>query len=580
MITFQKKMLLGFLLFIVLPVILTGYVSYKYFSDTLSRNISAQTIQTLSSLNLNLKESVEKVNMFSDYVVSSPDIQSFLKTNNYSSIYQFYNQQQSIASMMQGNSEVDDFVIYSEYGHHIQLKNNPIPELDQFKNSTYYEKLVQAKGKPVWLAPSESQWFIHDEPLLIHSRVIKDMNTLNDLGYLVLSVNMALFDDIFTQIAGESSQEMIINENGTILYSLNHDLIGETLQIENRSDIQSGNQGYVVTDWNGQNSLITYMPTDFQTGRSNELMLVSVQDWDVLAEDIHYIRNLSIFLILFAVAIAGAFHLLYLRHVYRFVGSLLQSMKQVEHGVLDYKLKTFHIKELDVITHSFNKMLDTFKRLLKNIKEEQEYKRKAEFQVLQQQMNPHFLYNTLESINALASLNGQREISKMTIHLGKLLRISINGSFEVTVEEEIRHMKSYLEIQKVRYDNRFSYQVKLDDSLKNAFILKLVLQPLVENILLHGLHDEQKTMITIQGEQKNGMGILWIEDNGTGIEPSKLHRLNKNMEERLSPKNGGHGIQNVHHRLRMLYGDHYGLIICSEQHKGTLIKLTFPIKGD
>ncbi len=155
-------------------------------------------------------------------------------------------------------------------------------------------------------------------------------------------------------------------------------------------------------------------------------------------------------------------------------------MKMVENGQLTTRMKMFSIRELNHLAKGFNRMVEEISTLLKRVKTEQERKRKAEFKVLQNQINPHFLYNTLESINSMAVLHGSRDISKMTINLGKLLRISINVADKVMVSDEVRHVISYMEIQKVRFDERFMFEIEIDKQLEHYFILKLVLQPLVE----------------------------------------------------------------------------------------------------
>ena len=277
------------------------------------------------------------------------------------------------------------------------------------------------------------------------------------------------------------------------------------------------------------------------------------------------------------------FNFLYLKRISRFIHELLNGMKQVERGTLSKRMGRFKFQELQNISQGFNNMTGRLQQLMRDIETEQERKREAQFKVLQQQINPHFLYNTLESINALAALNGQREISKMTINLGKLLRISINGGYEVKVKDEIRHVISYLEIQKIRFNNRFSFEVDVIEELNHYPVLKLILQPLVENILIHEFskRDDEEGLIKIRGTISNGQGEFWIEDNGKGIDERVLMQLNNWRLENLdSQSNNGHGVRNVDERMRLFYGEKYGLIICSMKNEGTVIKISFPIKGD
>ncbi|MBT2695975.1 sensor histidine kinase [Bacillus sp. ISL-40] len=579
MLRFQQKMIIAFLLFILLPIIILGFVSYKISSTTLQQKISNQTVQTLRAVNRNIVASVSEVNAFSDYVISSGEIHSFLRTNDRTSIIEFYNKKQAIAGIMHGNSQIDDFILYSKSGSATHLKNTQIPSFKTFQASLFNHQILQEKGRSVWLTPSEIHPFNHEKRfVLTQGRVVKDIDTLTDLGYLILDVKLDLFDNIFKDVQEDTAYGMLVNQNGTILYSLDRDLIGKQFDIDQFSEIQSQENGYLIDYWNREKSLITYMPSSFTTGTNSSAILISIKPWKDISNDIQHIRNTTLLIVAFAVIIAVLFNVLFLKNISRFIQELLKHMKLAEVGMLSSRMESFKLKELEKISLGFNNMISRIQQLLKEVETEQERKREAQFKVLQQQINPHFLYNTLESINALAALNGQKEISKMTINLGKLLRISINGGYEVKVQDEIRHVISYLEIQKIRYDNRFSFMVEVDEGLKNEPVLKLILQPLVENILIHAFDQEHVGIIKIRAAMTNGQGQFWVEDNGKGIDKKALLKLNGWEPEKCNGR--GHGIRNVQERLGLYYGENYGLIICSDEKNGTIIKISFPIKGE
>ncbi|RBW68074.1 sensor histidine kinase [Bacillus taeanensis] len=583
MIKFQHKLIIAFLCFVLIPIIILGVVSYTISSNTLQKNISEQMIQTLKAVDRNLLAAVSEVNSFSDYVVSSSAVQDYLNTKNTSSIYEFYSEQQEIAGKMYGTSQIDNLVLYRLNGNVITYNDEKVTSLETLRSSLFLDQVLQEKGRPIWLAPYENQnLFFSQEYMLTQARVVKDLNTLDNLGYFILQVKLDLFDPIFKDIYGGPSDEVIVNKEGIVLYSLNRNFIGKTLDIENFSEFQKNKSGYLTAEWNDEKSLITYMPSSFETGTNSELFLVSIKPWKTIASDIVTIRNTMLVVVGFTVLTAGLFNLLYLKRISRFIHELLTRMKQVESGRLSKRMGRFKFKELQNISHSFNNMIEKLQQLMSDIETEQERKREAQFKVLQQQINPHFLYNTLESINALAALNGQREISKMTINLGKLLRISINGGYEVKVKDEIRHVISYLEIQKIRFDNRFAFEVDVEEELNDYPVLKLILQPLVENILLHAFSnsDEEGGLIKIRGTISNGQGEFWIEDNGTGIDETVLMELNQWKFKKNTEKSNGHGVRNVDERIRLFYGEKYGLLICSTKHEGTCIKISFPIKGD
>jgi two-component system sensor histidine kinase YesM len=583
MLKFQHKVIIAFICFVLIPIIILGVVSYKISSTTLQKNISEQMIQTLKAVDRNLLAAVSEVNSFSDYVVSSSAIQNYLNTQNTSSIYEFYSDQQEIAGKMYGNSQIDNLVLFTLDGNVITYTDDKVTSLDALRSSLFLDEVLQQKGRPVWLTPYENQnLFFSQDYILTQSRVIKDINTLDNLGYLILHVKLDLFDPIFKNIYGGPSHELIVNKEGIVLYSLNRNFIGKSLDIQSFSDFPTNKSGYLTDVWDDEKSLITYIPSSFETGGNSQLFLVSIKPWKTIASDIVNIRDTMLVVVGFTVLTAGIFNLLYLKRISRFIHELLIRMKQVESGRLSKRMGRFNFQELQNISQGFNNMIGKLQQLMSDIETEQERKREAQFRVLQQQINPHFLYNTLESINALAALNGQREISKMTINLGKLLRISINGGYEVKVKDEIRHVISYLEIQKIRFDNRFSFEVDVEEELNNYPVLKLILQPLVENVLIHAFsnRDDEEGLIKIRGTVSNGHGEFWIEDNGKGIDGRVLMELNKwKLENHHTQTSNGHGVRNVDERIRLFYGEKYGLIICSAKNEGTLIKISFPIKG-
>ncbi|WHY00259.1 sensor histidine kinase [Neobacillus sp. DY30] len=584
MLKFQHKLIIAFISFVLIPIIILGVVSYKISSTTLQKNISEQMIQTLKAVDRNLLAAVSEVNSFSDYVVSSTAIQDYLNTQNTSSIYEFYSNQQEIAGKMYGNSQIDNLVLYTNDGNVITYTDDRVTSLDTLRSSLFLDKVLQQKGRPVWLTPYENQnLFFSQDYILTQSRVVKDLNTLDNLGYLILQVKLDLFDPIFKDIYGGPSHELIVNKAGTVLYSLNRNFIGKTLDIQSFSEFPTNKSGYFTDEWDGEKSLITYMPSSFETGSNSQLILVSIKPLKTIASEVVNIRNTMLVVVGFTVLTAGLFNLLYLKRISRFIHELLIRMKQVESGRLSKRMGRFKFQELQNISQGFNNMIGKLQQLMSDIEIEQERKREAQFRVLQQQINPHFLYNTLESINALAALNGQREISKMTINLGKLLRISINGGYEVNVKDEIRHVISYLEIQKIRFNNRFSFEVDVEEELNNSPVLKLILQPLVENVLNHAFSntDDEERLIKIRGRVSNSQGEFWIEDNGKGIDEHVLMELNQwKLENHHTQTSNGHGVRNVDERIRLFYGEKYGLIICSTKNEGTIIKISFPIKGD
>ncbi|KHF41573.1 cache domain-containing sensor histidine kinase [Halalkalibacter okhensis] len=576
---FQNKILLAFLLLILLPIFILGLVSYHVTSTTLKDKVGEETLYTLESIGLNLQMVLSEVNTLSNYIISSREVQDFIKYNDEKSLLDFYNQGQAIAGLLYGQSKLNDLVLYSKAGQVYSFQRTDIPSFQQFQKSEFFQLLKAEEGRSVWITTADSHKFMENDKLIFsQGRVIKDLNTLNDIGYLILDVRLDRFDEVFQALQQDDSQTMIVNDRGEVVYHLNHEMIGERIALP--QEMMVSQSGTLIDHWEKEKSLISYIPITFNENEGSSFYLVSIKPWSFIINETKFIRDITILLVIVVTVFAICFKQLFLNKIIHFITEFQANMKQVEKGQLSTRMRTFAYRELNQLAKSFNRMVEEISTLLIRVKNEQERKRKAEFKVLQNQINPHFLYNTLESINSMAVLHGSREISKMTINLGKLLRISINSDDRVLVSDEVRHAISYLEIQKIRFNERFTFEINCDKELEHYYILKLVLQPLVENTLKHGF-DRNKLdgYISIRGGISNtNQGFLFIEDNGCGISKDVLAAFNESNKWRKTLNQSiGCGVMNVQERMKLFYGDRYGMMICSQENEGTMIKLTFPL---
>lgn len=248
--------------------------------------------------------------------------------------------------------------------------------------------------------------------------------------------------------------------------------------------------------------------------------------------------------------------------------------------------------EIGTLSRSFNSMLahihmlldeqETYIAQLQDEKErvrvEQQLKRRAELKALQAQINPHFLYNTLDSIRWKAERAGAQDISRMTTALATLFRIGLSRGREIiSVEQEAQHVGSYLQIQKLRYGGKLSYTVELSPDILQLYTVKLILQPLVENAIYHGIKEsETPGLIAISGRRSGSVMELRVTDNGPGIPPERLAMLQADLARGLSVSGEGYGIFNVNERIRLYFGAEYGLMLESEYGRGTVAAVRLP----
>ena len=204
--------------------------------------------------------------------------------------------------------------------------------------------------------------------------------------------------------------------------------------------------------------------------------------------------------------------------------------------------------------------------------------RKADLRLLQEQINPHFLYNTLDTIIWLVEADQPQQAVDMVVTLSDFFRLVLSkGKEHISIKEEEQHISSYLKIQEVRYHDILEYEINIDKVLYEYQILKMTLQPLVENALYHGIkYKRAKGRIYISGEKENNMILLTVKDNGVGMEPEELEFLQKEIRRPCQETEKGYGLANVNERLRIYYGPEYGLNIMSEKGRGTEVTVTIP----
>ena len=262
------------------------------------------------------------------------------------------------------------------------------------------------------------------------------------------------------------------------------------------------------------------------------------------------------------------------------LGRLQQTAERLGKGDLDAKADLGSLEEINVLARTFNHMSERIRRLLEKNTQEQKNLREAELRLHQEQISPHFLYNTLDSIVWMAEGGNNRQVVEMTTDLSDFFRTVLSGGKDfITVEEEESHIRSYLKIQKIRYEDILDYSIQIEPGIKDHIVLKMLLQPLVENALYHGIKNKRGGgCIIIRGYEDRDNLIFEVEDNGSGMDPETLEKVRKKLSgtfegEQADLKKGGFGLNNVAQRLRMYYGDQAEILVESEKGIGTCFKI-------
>lgn len=258
---------------------------------------------------------------------------------------------------------------------------------------------------------------------------------------------------------------------------------------------------------------------------------------------------------------------------------ILEAMDELQQGNFKARIETGNENDdLSLISNNFNHMCIKLDEYIERVYMAEISKKDAQISAFQNQINPHFLYNTLESIRMKAVLNGDKEVGRMLYIMAALFRNMVKGGSKTTLSQEIEYCKMYLELFQYRFDNAFRYDIKIDSILENKEIMKFIIQPIVENYVLHGIRNgEEDNLIRITVEQIEDSIRIIVCDNGKGIEEEKMEEIKESLRNNRS--SNSIGLLNVHNRIRLTYGDAYGVELDRAASGGTLVKILIPMKG-
>ncbi|WP_156158149.1 sensor histidine kinase [Gordoniibacillus kamchatkensis] len=301
------------------------------------------------------------------------------------------------------------------------------------------------------------------------------------------------------------------------------------------------------------------------------------EDWN---REIVNLRNGVLAVAAVTLALAMVLAYVFMKSIYNPMFLLLKAMKQsVGTTDFDFQIKEQRKDEFGILFAGFNTMMRNLQQLVKNLYEEKLLKQEFELKLLQSRMNPHFLYNTLNSIYSIAKLHGVREVTDMAYALSHFFRHSLKGDDWITVKEMLEHIENYFRIQKIRYRDKFDLSVDVEDELMDMPVLKLLLQPLAENAIIHGIEMKSgKGMIHINGYRLGANAVFVVADDGLGIEPERLEAIQAQLVEGVQHSEL-FALSNVNKRIKHYYGDQYGLNIFSELHKGTTVEVVLPFSS-
>lgn len=442
----------------------------------------------------------------------------------------------------------------------------------------WYAKAVAKPQDAIITGPNRHSFFDTDDEVISLSREVQSYENGTFRGVILINLNMNKITEICNSFQEKQENFIcIINDKGELVYEQQNGRERFAFdEKENRQELNTAlgktKESCFRLNYRGEKYLVTR--TDMKT---TGWTLVSMVPYKSVMAETMAISGVMIL----AVAITLIVTLLLLNRILTGVVKPLKKLEkymvQVNPDNMDQRMEILTDDEIGHLSMKFNQMMDRIRNLKEQVIEEQEDKRKYELQALQAQINPHFLYNTLDSIIWMAETNDSNIVA-MTEALAKLFRISLNkGNEEISLERELEHVKNYLIIQSMRYADKFTYEISAEPGVERCRTIKLILQPIVENCIYHGIKKKRGTgKITIRAYRREQNLIIEVSDDGCGMPKEICRKILSDEIESENISGSGIGVKNVNERIQLRFGKKYGLSYSSEEGVGTTVTYVLP----
>ncbi|MFC0296689.1 cache domain-containing sensor histidine kinase [Geobacillus jurassicus] len=545
----------------------------------IERQVNENTLQLISQVNQTLEFYADNMQNVTYLIAFNPEMKAFLDRASSRNDYEMRQFLQGITTLY---PEIAGILVVNEYGDYIS--NEMYSRSSQpLTNEWWYREAVKNKGifkmigHPIGRNVISHAHYTNAE-VVSAVRAILDPETQKVKGVVLI--------DLKLRVIAEAAKNIRLGKWG---YLLVMDEQGKSIYTPSRSILTAvplrwikGNSGAFSKSINGQHIQFIYQRSPFTNWTTIGVFPSDESALEV--KEIHFYIVSFIFFVSF-IAIGASYYLSF--SLSRPISQLTAFMKRAQAGDLTVRYHDNRMDEIGVLGRSFNHMLDQMQRFITLAEWRERQRWEAELRGWQAQIKPHFLYNTLDTIQWMARKKGADDVAELVNALARLFRIGLSqGKDMILLDEEVEHIKSYLRIQKVRYRDKLNYTFDIPEHLRQFYVLKLLLQPIVENAIYHGIKQRRGPgHIWIQVREHDGVMYIRVKDDGIGMPRDRLEELRKGLaidftsgdQEGRMKKVKGYGMVNVQARLQLTFGPSYRLHIDSEEGKGTTVTIVHPI---
>jgi two-component system sensor histidine kinase YesM len=556
---------------LILLLIVTVSTFYYFNSVRIIRDKSINySLGILEQIRNNIDINLEQIDLSSYPVISSKSILNTLQYGKSSLISQTPlepadNVEKTLYNVMFSRRDIESVYLFDKQGNRWGTNYHFLT--GDF--SRLYQKAKQGNGRFIWTRLEDGRGTIAAIRLVNNP-------SLEPVGILQINVRESMIRNVFSQqMAKMNGQVYAINRQGIIMSCLEEHVVGSRMQPKILKRIGPG-EGFFVDTIGKERSIIIFYPSQLNDWRY--VGIIPMREITREADDIGKIGLIAAFVSF----------LCFIPLSYIVVTGIIGPLHQMAVLMQTAKIKDWapHINyrgndEIAYLSEAFNDMVLRINTLIDEVYEQKLRRNQQELRTLQAQINPHFLYNTLETINWMARAKKVPEVAEIIKALSDMMRYSISyGEEIVSIEKELIHVQNYCTIQQARYGAKFKVSYEIDGDIRECNIPKMTLQPLVENAIVHGFKGiSANGLIRIGGFVRNGKICLQVSDNGVGMNEETLAGILKEKPLAGDDVHSGIGVSNVQQRIRLTYGEEYGLQVFSKINEGTTFEIWLPIHG-
>ncbi|WP_419872561.1 sensor histidine kinase [Candidatus Pristimantibacillus sp. PTI5] len=585
----MTKLLVFSALLVTLPMLFAGLISYRQSSHVLERETQDYSLQIIDQVQLYVEDYLRDFEINTLKIINHSDTVSFLRMGTREEVERS-DIVKSIRNLLKNSaysrSDILNITIILDDIQVVDSADEADDKSLYSLRSEYWYPSIPQSGEPKIISRL-IEWQQEELAVISVMKRIVSPQTLKPIGMLIIDVNYKRVQDVAYRVKpGKIGYLSIINEQGHYVYHPDFSLIGKQANAKDVQGMQRKSSGSLISVDKAKN-LLTFSRSELL-----KWYFVTSIPYDELMSGRDYIGRTILFTTIVFMLVAYVFGIGFASSLVKPIKRLHEYVKRVETGDFSCKVSVDSKDEIGLLSHGFNKMVERLSRLLEEIyfsklkaTELNLRQKDTELKMLQAQINPHFLYNSLDTIRGMALLYDRDEISVMAASLARLLRYNVKEEApQVTVRQEVEIGDIYLRIQKFRFEEKLDYLVDIPDWALDQKIAKFTLQPLIENCIVHGLEPRSGTthiVISAERSPDNGIFTLLITDSGPGIHPTMLSELIRKLDLREGIElTGKHiGLMNVHRRIRLIHGDDFGLFIVSQPGEGTTVGINLPLQA-